>query len=207
MLTDLAGIVALAQMSVLEIHVWGARADDVSAADQMTFDLDPGPGVSWKRTIEGAIAVRNLLEAANLVSYVKTSGGKGLHVVVPLRPAATWEVVEAFAAAIVGHLVSAEPDAYVGTMSKAKRPGKIFIDHFRNRRSSTTVAPYSTRARPGAAVSAPLAWDELKRTKSGDEFDLREMAARVKRQKRDPWGDFFDRRQSLTPEHVARSRR
>src|SRR5690606_14026384 len=135
--------------------------DDLERPDLINMDLDPGPGVDWPRVIEAALEVRERLRRAGLESFVKTSGGKGLHVGAPLKPSARWDEVKAFAKGIADAMAADSPESFVATVTKSKRKGKILVDYLRNGRGSTAVAPYSTRARPGAAVSMPIGWDEL----------------------------------------------
>lgn len=194
---DLAGLISLVQMSVLEIHPWGARADDVERPDQLIFDLDPGPGIDWREVINGARLVRDTLEGQKLKSFVRTSGGKGLHVVVPLKPKRSWDDVKQFAKELAQSIVDDEPGHYVANMSKAKRKGKIFIDYLRNSRGATAVASYSTRARTGAPVATPLDWNELSKVKSADQYTVLNSIRRLASRRKDPWDGFFKLRQSL----------
>ncbi|WP_439605112.1 DNA ligase D, partial [Shinella sp.] len=158
---DLDGLVSLVQSAALEIHPWGSTLNDWERPDRIIMDLDPGEGVEWQAIIDAAEETRRRLEAAGLEAFVKTSGGKGLHVCAPLKPSARWPAVKAFCKAIADAMAKDSPDKYVSTITKSKRRGKILIDYLRNQRGMTAVAPYSTRARPGAAVSMPLAWEEL----------------------------------------------
>jgi bifunctional non-homologous end joining protein LigD len=211
---DVKGLVTLVQFGTLEIHPWGSLAEAPDCPDRMFFDLDPGPGADWAAVVEGARATRELLESLELRSFVKTTGGKGLHVVVPLRRESSWDEVKAFSAAVAARLVEREPDKYVATMAKRARGGKIFVDYLRNSRGATAVAPYSTRARSRASVSTPIAWSELQRVR-GDTFDVRNLPGRLRRQGRDPWEGFARCRQAITkammkevappPEHRRRS--
>jgi bifunctional non-homologous end joining protein LigD len=164
----------------------------------MVFDLDPDPGISWEKVIEGAFAVRDLLGELGLRSFLKTTGGKGLHVVVPLVRRSSWEEVKAFSRAVAERLVEESPRKYVATMSKSKRQGRIFIDHFRNSRGATAVAAYSTRARSGATVSTPLRWEELIPAIRPDHYTIENLPRRLARIGADPWEGFFEVRQSLT---------
>lgn len=148
-------MMALVQSAALEIHPWGATTASWEKPDMITMDIDPAEDVSWENVIEAALELKRRFEAAGLAAFVKTSGGKGLHVVAPLKPQAGWTAVKAFAKAMAADMSKVEPDRYLSVATKAKRKGRIFIDYLRNGRGNTAVAPYSTRARPGAAVSAP----------------------------------------------------
>ena len=173
---DFDGLTALVQSAVLEIHPWGTTTEHWERPDMLTMDLDPAEDVSWQATIAAARELRDRFAAVNLASFVKTSGGKGLHVVVPLRPKASWTQVKAFAKAVGDGMSADSPDKYLTTATKAKRTGKIFIDYLRNGRGNTAVAAYSTRARKGAAVSMPLAWDELTGEIGPGHFTIRQHA-------------------------------
>ena len=197
-LRDLSGLISLVQIGALEIHPWGSRNDDVEKPDRLTIDLDPGPDVPWARVIEAAIHVRAVLEDAGLESFVKTTGGKGLHVVVPLTRRSGWDEAKAFSEAVSNAVTSSDPSRYVAVMTKAKRQGKIYIDFHRNGRGATAVAAYSTRARAGATVSMPLRWEELEAGATADQFTLQNVQARLKSPKQDAWAGFFDVRQSIT---------
>jgi bifunctional non-homologous end joining protein LigD len=187
---DLAGLLALVQAGVLEIHPWGSTLKNPEKPDRLVFDLDPGEGVGWDAVVQGAIDVRDYLQDLNLVSFVKTSGGKGLHVVVPLRPKASWDEAKAFAAGVAAAMTKASPALYTNTMAKRARTGRIFIDYLRNARGVTAVATYSTRARAGAPVSTPLAWEELLTIRSGNQYRIGNLAARLSHLQDNPWADF-----------------
>jgi bifunctional non-homologous end joining protein LigD len=187
---DLDGLMALVQSSVLEIHPWGSMAKNLEKPDMIIMDLDPGDGVSWSRVIDGAIEVKRRMEAVGLAAFVKTSGGKGLHVVTPLKPSASWEDVKSFTKSIADDMAESEPDAYVSTITKSKRVGKILIDYLRNGRGNTAVAPYSTRARPGAAVSMPVGWDELSPAIGPSYYTVLNAHQRLEALKTHPWADF-----------------
>ena len=189
---DLGGLLALVQAGVLEIHPWGSTLTNPEKPDRLVFDLDPGEGVSWDAVVQGAIDVRDYLQDLNLVSFVKTSGGKGLHVVVPLRPKASWDEAKAFAAGVAAAMTKASPALYTNTMAKRARTGRIFIDYLRNGRGATAVAAYSTRARAGAPVSTPLAWQELPTIRSGNQYRIGNLAARLSYLQDDPWAEFGD---------------
>ena len=197
MVDDLQGLVSLAQMGVLELHVWGARAARIETPDRMVFDLDPDVGLEWKRVVDAASLVRRRLADAGLKSWVKTTGGKGLHVVVPLSGKQNWDEVKGFSQAVAERLAAEAPDRYTSKMSKAGRKGKIFIDYLRNGRGATAVAAYSTRARPGAPVSVPITWEELE-TIDPRELTIATVPPRLAAVKRDPWKDLWNMRQSIT---------
>ncbi|WP_018181933.1 DNA ligase D [Kaistia granuli] len=189
-IADLDGLIALVQSAVLEIHPWGSTLAEWERPDMIILDLDPGEGTGWEAVIAAAQEVRQRLADAGLEPFVKTSGGKGLHVVAPLKPKAEWPAIKAFTKGIADAMAADSPDAYVATIAKAKRPGKILIDYLRNQRGQTAVAPYSTRARPGAPVSAPLAWDELTPGIGPAYFTVLNMPTRLAALRADPWADF-----------------
>jgi bifunctional non-homologous end joining protein LigD len=196
--SDLAGLVSLVQFGVLEIHPWGAREDNVERPDRLYFDLDPDKGVAWEQVIEAAREMRALLDDLGLKSFVKTSGGKGLHVAVPITRRSDWQEARAFTKAVAERMARAEPQHYLITISKSRRKGRIFIDYLRNTRGATAVAAYSTRARAGAPVSAPLAWDELTPRIGPATYTVQNVPGRLERLKRDPWEGFFQTRQTLS---------
>jgi bifunctional non-homologous end joining protein LigD len=197
-INDLAGLITLAQLGALEFHPWGSRTDNIEKPDRLIFDLDPGPGVKWSDVIEAARLVRDRLEGLGLQSFVKTTGGKGLHVVAPVTRRAGWDEVKDFARRIVRRVSEEHPGKYLIQMTKAKRRERIFLDYLRNGRGATAVAAYSTRARAGAPVSTPLKWEELSQIRSADQFTLRDIPGRLARLKKDPWEAFFTLRQSVT---------
>jgi bifunctional non-homologous end joining protein LigD len=186
-------VLALVQSGALEIHTRGSRLEKLELCDRIVFDLDPGDGVSWKEIVAAAREVRERLEAVKLESFAKLSGGKGIHVVVPVA-GTDWDTTKNFSQRIALGMAADSPQRYVGKMTKALRNGKIFIDYLRNTREATSVAPYSTRARPGAAVSAPLSWEQLGRTTSAAEFTVLNLK---KRFRNDPWADIGKVRQKL----------
>jgi bifunctional non-homologous end joining protein LigD len=197
-LDNFDGLVALAQMGVLEIHTWGAHRDKVERPDLLVMDLDPDESLPWQAVRDAALDLRRRLADLSLDSFVKTTGGKGLHVVVPLERRIGWDEHKEFAEAVALAMVRDEPHRYVATMTKSKRSGKIFVDYLRNGRGSTAIAAYSTRARPGAPVAAPITWDELEAGVSPSDFTVLTMPERLQRQRRDPWHGFADTRQSIT---------
>ncbi len=195
---DLPGLISLVQVNALELHPWGSRTDKLESPDRIVFDLDPGEGVKWAEVCDGARDVRVTLEQVGLASFLRTSGGKGLHVVVPLQRRNSWDEADDFAGQIAAALAQRHPDRYVANMRKALRKGKIFIDYLRNKRGATSVASYSTRSRPGAPVATPLDWGELKRVPAADAFNVENVPQRLARLKRDPWEGLEKSRQSLS---------
>ncbi len=195
---NMAGLIALVQVGTLEIHVWGCREKKIEQPDMMVFDLDPDPGVPWDRMIRSARLMRDSLSDLGLESFLKTTGGKGLHVVTPLTPRLEWDTVKEFSKAIADSLVREFPREYIATMSKAKRKGKIFIDFLRNGRGATSIAAFSTRARSGAPVAAPIGWDELTEDLRPDAFNIRNIRQRLSSLRKDPWEDYFKVRQTIT---------
>ncbi|MBN1461312.1 MAG: ATP-dependent DNA ligase, partial [Armatimonadetes bacterium] len=190
------------QMGVLEIHVWGSTWPDIEHPDLLVFDLDPDSTIPWATLAAGARIVRDVLQEAGLTSFVKTTGGKGLHVVVPIIPSVGWEKVRAFCKAVADAVVGLAPDRFTAKMSKAKRGGKIFVDYVRNNRGATAIAPYSTRARESATVAVPLRWAELSGRVRPDTYTVNDLANRLRRLKGDPWEGYFGigRAQILTAE-------
>ena len=184
-------------MNTLEFHPWGARTDDVEHPDRLVFDLDPDEGITWAQLKAAARDVRDRLAELGLRSWVRLSGGKGLHVVVPVRPKADWAQTKAFCEAFAGNMVANAPKRYVATASKAAREGRIFIDWLRNTRGATSVASWSLRARPGAPVCMPLSWEELSRVRKAGAFDLRKATRRADSLKADPWDGFKRVRQTV----------
>src|SRR5712672_275204 len=200
-LDSLEGLMSLVQAGVVEIHPWGSRADRLDRPDRLIFDLDPGEDVPWSAVIAAAGAVRGRLESHGLKSFVKTSGGKGLHVVVPVEPSAGWAEAKSFTAAIAEAMAAEQPDRYVATVAKRARRGRVFIDYLRNDPGSTAVAAYSPRSSPQASVSTPLEWDELSEGLRSDHFTVGNLRHRLAFLERDPWQNFFKIRQRI-PVHA-----
>ncbi|WP_295571392.1 DNA ligase D [uncultured Stenotrophomonas sp.] len=194
---DAQGLLQLVQMNTLELHPWGATVADPEHPDRLVFDLDPGEGVSWAQVKKGARDVRDRLQQVGLESFVRLSGGKGLHVVVPLQPKADWEQAKAFCEAFAQAMAQEQPDRYVATMSKAKRDGVIFIDWLRNTRGATSVCSWSLRARDSAGVAVPLRWEELARVSAADAFPMAKALARAQRLKGNPWHGIERLKQTL----------
>jgi bifunctional non-homologous end joining protein LigD len=191
---DLEGLMALPQMGVLEIHTWGSLIDDIEHPDMIVFDLDPAPDLPWKNVVAAAFEIKKYMTDLKLKSFVKTTGGKGLHVVLPIQPEFNWKQVKAFAKTFVDFITGEHPDKYINKMTKSKRTNKIFLDYHRNGRGATAVAPYSTRARPHAPVAVPLFWDELTNNYKDTFYTIKTLPDR---RKKDPWKDFFKIKQSL----------
>jgi bifunctional non-homologous end joining protein LigD len=195
---DPAGVASLVQMGVLEIHTWNTREDDVERPNRLVIDLDPGEHVDWRRVIAAARLVRTAFETLDLEAYCKTTGGRGLHVVVPLVPHADWSGCLAFTRALSEALERADPDSYTTRFAKRGRERKILIDYLRNNRANTSVAAYSTRGRPGAPISVPVSWDELRPSLPAAAHTIGSVPARLARLTRDPWQGYWTSRQKLT---------
>jgi bifunctional non-homologous end joining protein LigD len=187
---DLSGLIAACQVSAIELHVWGASGADMTHPDRLVFDLDPGEGVAMPAIASAARLVRDRLADAGLAAFCRTTGGKGLHVVAPIRPDADWEPARAWCRAFAERLARDMPDRFVATIAKARRRGRILLDWLRNDIGSTAVASFSPRARPGAGVATRLAWREVTDTLDPGDFTLRTVPARLARQKTDPWAGF-----------------
>ncbi len=195
---DESGLFGLVQIGVLEIHDWGVSLDHINEPDRLVFDLDPDEGLDLAILKAASIEVRDFLADLGFKSFLKSTGGKGLHVVAPLTPKQGWAEVKPFAKAIADALVSARPDRYTANPLKRTREGKIFVDYLRNQRGGSAIVNYSTRAKAGAPVACPLRWDELKGLKAAAPYTVRTLPARLKAMKRDPWEGFFSTRQSIT---------
>ena len=196
-LENAEAIVGCAQVGAIEIHPWGARSDALDKPDRLVIDLDPDEGLPFSVVKAAAFDVRDLLEHAGMRTFPLLTGGKGVHLVAPLRRAHAWPIVSAFAAGLAEKLASLAPDRFTDTAVKAKRVGKIFVDHLRNRRGATAVAPYSPRARPGAPVAAPISWDLLSAFESANAITIPVMLTRI-RDKDDPWADYAGAGQTLS---------
>ncbi len=188
---DADGLVHCVQMGTIEFHAWAAPAEAVERPDRMIFDLDPDEGLDFRAVSQAAVDIRDRLAEIGLVSFAMLSGGKGVHVIVPLAPGHTWEAHKDFAHRFAEALAMKKPDRFVATMSKAKRKGRIFIDWLRNQRGATAVVPFSARARAGAPVAVPVAWSELKDFDNAHPFSIGDADLLIKRaaQKRlSGWG-------------------
>jgi bifunctional non-homologous end joining protein LigD len=195
---SLKALIGAAQMGTIELHTWNALASNIEKPDRMVFDLDPDPALGWDKMIEAAQLTRTLLEELGLVSFCKTSGGKGLHVVVPLAKQAGWDEVKAFSQAVAQHMAATLPKHFAAKMGPQNRKRKIFVDYLRNNRGSSTVAAFSARARPGLGVSVPLAWDEVESTTGGDQWTVANVHERLEALHKDPWGGYAKTRQRIT---------
>ena len=191
------GLAGLAQMGVLELHAWGSRNGDLEHPDRIVFDLDPDTQISWRTLADAAIEVRARLKDLGLQSFLKSTGGKGLHIVVPAQPKYDWTAIKQFAHAFVLRLEKANPALYLTKMTKSARAGKIYLDYLRNERGATAVAAYSPRARAGAPVALPLRWNELK-SEDRPLFHVADYPDWRQRLARDPWKDLFSVRQELS---------
>lgn len=203
--TKPSDVIGLAQFNAIEFHGWGARLPKIDTPDWIVFDLDPDEGLPFSAVVDAAFEVRESLAQIGLLAFVKTTGGKGLHVTVPLRPRDAnddWDTVRAFAAWVAETFAAQAPSRYVATMSKAKRTGKVFIDHFRNASRATAILPYSPRAKPGAPIAMPVAWDDLRHVDPG-EFTVRTVPGIVATRRDDPWAEMKNCRQVL-PASVKR---
>ncbi len=193
---NLDGLLSLVQAGVLEVHVRGSTIEDRDRADRLVFDLDPGPGTGWRDVVAAARDVRARLATLKLKTFLKTSGGKGLHVVLPIKPV-PWDIAKDFCQTVAQAMAVDEPARYTAVVSKNKRNNRIFIDYLRNSHDATAVAPYSTRARPGAAAATPIDWSELGSLKSANQFTVKNLPQRLARQRKDPWADIGRVKQAL----------
>jgi bifunctional non-homologous end joining protein LigD len=193
---DLDGLISLVQAGVLEIHTRGTTADSLETCNRLVFDLDPGPGIGWSDLAAAARDVRRRLKDVNLISFLKTTGGKGLHVVVPIKPT-PWDAAKDFARGIADAMTADDPTRYTATVKKSAREKRIFVDYLRNSREATAVAPFSTRARPGAPVSTPLTWEELGSQTSANRYTVLNLSQRLARLRKDPWADIGKLKQPL----------
>ncbi|MBA2411591.1 MAG: DNA ligase D [Burkholderiaceae bacterium] len=189
-------LVQAAQLNVIEFHTWNATVKSIENPDRLLFDLDPGEGVEWQQIVEGTMLTKAFLDELKLKSFLKTSGGKGLHVIVPLTASLGWDEVKDFSEAVVVHLARTVPQRFVAKSGPSNRVGRIFIDYLRNGRGATTAAAFSARARPGLGVSVPLAWSELEGLKSASEWNITSTLARLTKLSSDPWADYKGSRQT-----------
>lgn len=191
---DKFGLISEAQMGTLEFHTWGSRVEKLEKPDVMVFDLDPDEGMSLDIVRRGVRDLKSILDELSLISYLKTSGGKGYHVVVPFKPTKSWDTFHDFARRIAEVMEKKWPDRYTSNVRKVNRKNKIFIDWIRNGRGATSVAPYSIRARQGAKISLPITWEELD-TIDPNGIDMEQALTRL--EQNDPWEGFFEQKQVL----------
>lgn len=194
---DAAGLIAMVQMGTLEIHPWGVTVAEPGRPDRIIFDLDPDEAIGFEGVIAAALEVRDRLAAIGLGSFVKTTGGKGLHVVLPIEPVTEWKAAKLFAKRFAEAMAADAPDRFLTKISKAERTGRIFIDYLRNDPTSTAVGPYSTRSRPGAPVAMPIEWDALKPGLDPCDYTVATAPAFVAARADDPWAGMFELRQRL----------
>lgn len=194
----IAAVVSLVQMDVLEIHTWNSRIDNLEQPDRIVFDIDPGSQVQWSKVIESAKLVRRLLETVGLASFPKTTGGKGLHVVVPLVPRADWTECLEFSRALAQAIERHDPDHYTTAFAKAGRERKILVDYLRNNRTNTSVAAFSTRAREAAPISMPIRWEEVTAALKPTAWTVVTAERRLSSLRRDPWRDYWTTKQRLS---------
>ncbi|WP_445683757.1 DNA ligase D [Stenotrophomonas pavanii] len=194
---DAASLLELAQFNALEFHPWGSHAEAPDKADRVVFDLDPGPDVPFAEVKKAATDIRELLAQLELESFLRVSGGKGLHVVVPLNPGCDWDLTKRFAKGFADALAQSEPQRFLATATKSLRNKRIFVDYLRNGRGATAVASYSLRARPGAPVALPIAWGDLSKLQRADAFTIKDVPAKLRRRRKDPWAGIAEVEQNL----------
>jgi bifunctional non-homologous end joining protein LigD len=187
----------MVQIGVLEIHLWGSTVDKLETPDRIIFDFDPDEGLPWDRVTAAAIEMREALLGIGLESFVKTTGGKGLHVVAPVMPKLGWDAIKEFSKWVAERFVAAYPDRFTSNMAKRARSGRIYIDYLRNGRGATAIAPYSARARAGAPVATPLFWEEVEKGVKPDGFTVTSLPQRLAKLKSDPWAEMPKLRQSI----------
>jgi bifunctional non-homologous end joining protein LigD len=195
---SLEGLITLIQRGTLEIHPWGCHRQTLEFPDQVVMDLDPAPGVNFKLVKEAALEIRAMLKQLKIESFLKTTGGKGLHVQFPCEPLYSWEQIKEFARVLVLEMVARQPERYTANLKKTARTGKIFIDYLRNGRGSTAIAPYALRARELSSVAMPIAWSDLTQLKSADSFTLKRAIDHLTKRRQDPWKNYFQTRQKIS---------
>jgi bifunctional non-homologous end joining protein LigD len=191
-------LIAAAQMNAVEVHTWNSTAQRLDRPDRVIFDLDPGEGVTWVHVQEAALLVQTLLRELDLKAWLKTSGGKGLHVVVPLAPRLGYDAVKSFSRSFVRHLARTIPERFSAISGPSNRIGKVYVDYLRNGFGQTTAAAFSARTRPGMGVSMPVAWEQLSELKSGAQWNVQTAREYLSFQSMDPWSDYWSASQSLS---------
>jgi bifunctional non-homologous end joining protein LigD len=193
------GLLHLAQVGAVELHSWGSVMPKPTLADRLTFDLDPGADLPYPPLRDAALAIRKLLQDLGLESWVKTTGGKGLHVVVPLsRPLPDWDTAKEFSRSVTRFMERLAPTMFTSKTGEKNRKNKIFVDYLRNGFGATAVAAFSPRWRPGVGVSTPVSWDEIDDDIRGTHFNIHNVPARIAKQRKDPWMGYWDAQQALT---------
>jgi bifunctional non-homologous end joining protein LigD len=200
---SVAGLVASAQIGALELHLWGSRTDCIEKPERIVFDLDPDEGLEFAEVRAAAFEFRDVFRAADLKSFAMLTGGKGIHVIVPVRRTRNWTDIKAFAKGLAAKMVAASPSRYVDTAAIAKRKNRIFIDWLRNERGATAIAPYSLRARAGAPIATPVSWRELTSIDSAARFTLGNIGQRLSKRRSDPWPQYHASRQAIGKAHLA----
>lgn len=195
---SVTAVVEAAQMGTIEFHTWNARSDRIDKPDRVIFDLDPDPELPWSSMVEATHMTLDLLDGLSLRAFLKTSGGRGMHVVVPIDRRHSWDCVNEFARGVTVRLAEEAPERIVAKMGPKNRVGKIFVDYLRNQRGASTVAAYSARARPGLSVSVPVTRDELDQIAGADQWNILNLHERLNAQQDDPWADYSSVRQSLS---------
>jgi bifunctional non-homologous end joining protein LigD len=196
---SLDAVVSAVQNGAVEFHTWGATVPDIKHPDRITMDLDPDEALPWTLLVEGTLLTKTLLDGLGLKSFLKTTGGKGLHVVAPIKPELDWDAVKAFTERIAQMLVKARPDLFTAKIAKARRPNKIFADYLRNSETASAIAAYSPRARANGGVSVPLLWDELDpKDDVRTRFNAQNVPKRLASLKKDPWAEYWTMRQAVT---------
>lgn len=195
---SVTAVVEAVQMGTVEFHTWNARSDRIDRPDRIVFDLDPDPSLPWSRMVEATSMTLDLLAELGLNAFLKTSGGRGMHVVVPIDRRQDWDSVNSFARGVTARLASDFPERIAEKMGPKNRVGKIFVDYLRNQRGASTVAAYSVRARPGLPVSVPIALDELERISGADQWTIHNLPERLQALPGDPWADYGATRQSIS---------
>jgi bifunctional non-homologous end joining protein LigD len=193
-----AGLQELVQLNAFEIHAWNCDKDDYLRPNQIVMDFDPGPGVPWKEVVDAAYELKEMLEDLDLVSFVKLTGGKGIHVHIPIAPIYDWDSIKSFSQSIAQELVARNPSKYVANMSKKLRNKKIFVDYLRNGYGATAVVPYSLRAKPLSAIAIPLEWSELKKLKGPQDYTIKKALKKIKSRAKDPWAGMLKMKQKIS---------
>jgi bifunctional non-homologous end joining protein LigD len=201
---DLKGLISLVQFGMLEVHPWGSRVEMIERPDRLVFDLDPGPGVPWKQVVDAAFHMRSVLDGLGLKSFPRTTGGKGLHVLLPIERRYGWDEVKSFCRKVAEHVRDDDSGLYVVNIRKERRKGKILVDYLRNSRGATAVASYSTRARPGATVAVNMSWEDLRSVTSPDAYTVKNLPARLEALREDPWADLPGIHQGITRSALTR---